>query len=118
MKEIIERNIPKDKFMVNFETLQSEDMPFMIVQPEFMRRMKDMAAIGGGGMPFMANMPETYNLVVNTNNDFMLKVLNETDENKQNDLVKQFFDLAKLAQNLLKGEELTGFIKRSVSLIS
>ncbi|HNW70618.1 MAG TPA: molecular chaperone HtpG [Bacteroidales bacterium] len=118
LKEIIERNIPKDKFMVNFETLQSEDMPFMIVQPEFMRRMKDMAAIGGGGMPFMANMPETYNLVVNTNNDFMLKVLNETDENKQNDLVKQFFDLAKLAQNLLKGEELTGFIKRSVSLIS
>jgi len=118
LKDIIERNIPKEKFLVNFESLQSEDMPFMIVQPEFMRRMKDMAAMGGGGMPFMANFPETYNLVVNTNNDFMLKVLNETDANKQNDLVKQFFDLAKLAQNLLKGEELTGFIKRSVSLIS
>jgi len=55
--------------------------------------------------------------VVNTNNDFMLKVLNEADETKQNDLVKQFFDLAKLAQNLLKGEELTGFIKRSITLI-
>ncbi|HNW89624.1 MAG TPA: molecular chaperone HtpG [Bacteroidales bacterium] len=117
LKEIIERNVPKEKFHVNFESLQSEDMPFTIVQPEFMRRMKDMAAIGGGGMPFMANFPETYNLVVNTNNDFMLKVLNEADETKQNDLIKQFFDLAKLAQNLLKGEELSGFIKRSMSLI-
>jgi len=116
LKEIIERNIPKEKFNVNFESLQSDDMPFMIVQPEFMRRMKDMAAIGSG-MPFMGNYPEMYNLVVNTNNDFMLKVLNEADESKQNDLVRQFFDLAKLSQNLLKGEDLTGFIKRSMSMI-
>ncbi|HOY32764.1 MAG TPA: molecular chaperone HtpG [Bacteroidales bacterium] len=116
LKDIIERNIPKEKFHVDFESLQSDEMPFVIVQPEFMRRYKDMAAIGGGN-PFMANFPETYNLVVNANNDLMLKVLNEADENKQNELVKQFFDLAKLAQNLLKGEDLTGFIKRSMSLI-
>lgn len=118
LKTIIERNVPKEKFQVVFETLQSEDMPFMIIQPEFMRRMKDMSAMGGGGMAFMGNFPETYNLVANTNNDFMLKVLNEADETKQNDLIKQFFDLAKLSQNLLKGEELTGFIKRSMTLIS
>jgi len=116
LKEIIERNVPKDKFQVNFEALPSDEMPFIIVQPEFMRRMKDMAAIGGG-MPFMGSYPEIYNLVVNSNNDFMLKVLNEADETKQNDLVKQFFDLAKLSKNLLKGEELTGFIKRSIALI-
>jgi len=116
LKEIIERNVPKDKFQVNFEALPSDEMPFIIVQPEFMRRMKDMAAIGGG-MPFMGSYPEIYNLVVNSNNDFMLKVLNEADETKQNDLVKQFFDLAKLSKNLLKGEELTGFIKRSITLI-
>lgn len=116
LKEIIERSVSKEKFHVNFEALTPDDMPFIIVQPEFMRRMKDMAAIGGG-MPFMGSYPEIYNLVVNTNNDFMLKVLNEADETKQNDLVKQFFDLAKLAQNLLKGEELNGFIKRSMALI-
>ncbi|MCK9611769.1 MAG: molecular chaperone HtpG [Bacteroidales bacterium] len=116
LKEIIERNIPKEKFQVVFESLQSDDMPFTIVQPEFLRRMKDMAAIGSS-MPFMSNYPEMYNLVVNTNNDFMLKILNEAEESKQNDLIKQFFDLAKLAQNLLKGEDLTGFIKRSISLI-
>ncbi len=117
LKDIIERNVPKEKFHVVFESLQSDDLPLTIIQPEYMRRMKDMAAIGSGN-PFMANFPDTYNLVVNANNDFMLKVLNESDESKQNDLVKQFFDLAKLAQNLLKGEELTGFIKRSISLIS
>jgi molecular chaperone HtpG len=116
LKVIIERNIPREKFQVAFESLQSDDMPFTIVQPEFLRRMKDMAAIGSS-MPFMSNYPEMYNLVVNTNNDFMLKILNEAEESKQNDLIKQFFDLAKLAQNLLKGEDLTGFIKRSISLI-
>jgi molecular chaperone HtpG len=72
---------------------------------------------GGGPYGYMGNMPETYTLVVNANNDTMLTILNSKEESHQNELVTQYFDLARLSQNLLKGEELTGFIKRSVALI-
>jgi molecular chaperone HtpG len=118
LQTIIERNVPKEKFHIEFESLAVDELPMMIVQPEFMRRMKDMAALGGGGgYAFMGNMPETYNLVINANNDTMLAILNSKDETHQNELVTQFFDLARLSQNLLKGEELTGFIKRSIAMI-
>ncbi len=116
LKGILERNVPKEKYHIEFESLSVDDMPMMIVQPEFMRRMKDMAALGGG-MPFAGNFPDSYNLVVNANNDKMIALLNEADETRQNELVTQYFDLARLSQNLLKGEELTGFIKRSIALI-
>jgi molecular chaperone HtpG len=118
LQAIIERSVPKEKFHIEFEALAIDELPMMIVQPEFMRRMKDMAALGGGGAySYMGNMPETYNLVVNANNDTMLAILNNPDETHQNQLVTQYFDLARLSQNLLKGEELTGFIKRSVAMI-
>ncbi|MEI6122133.1 MAG: molecular chaperone HtpG [Bacteroidota bacterium] len=116
LKGILERNVPKEKYHIVFESLTADEMPMMIVQPEFMRRMKDMAVMGGG-MPWAGNMPDSYNLIVNANNDLMLTILNETNETRQNELVTQFFDLARLSQNLLKGEELTGFIKRSIALI-
>ena len=118
LKEIIEKNIDKKKFTVTFENLSENDLPFMITQNEFMRRMKDMQALGGGGgMAFMGDMPESYNLVVNTNNLLSGKILDEEKEEKQNEIVKQIYDLALLSQNLLKGEKLTNFIKRSVSII-
>ncbi len=117
LKGILERNVPKETYRIEFESQTAEDMPMTIVQPEFMRRMKDMAALGGGGMSFAGNFPDSYNLVVNANNDMLQTILNETDETRQNELVTQFFDLARLSQNLLKGEELTGFIKRSIALI-
>jgi molecular chaperone HtpG len=80
-----------------------------------MRRMKDMSAMGGGG--YMGNFPDMYNVVVNSNHPLLTKILGESNSEKQGNLAKQAIDLAKLAQNLLKGEELTKFIKRSIELI-
>ena len=96
--------------------MDSDASPFLITVPEFMRRMKEMSATGGGMMG-MGNLPEMYNLVVNTNHPLVGEILNTKTEKKRNRLIKQSFDLAKLSQNLLHGEELTNFIKRSYDLI-
>jgi molecular chaperone HtpG len=88
----------------------------LITRPEFMRRMKDMNQLGGG-MGFYGNLPEMYNLVVNSNHPLISKILSESDKDKQSNLAKQAADLALLSQGLLKGESLTKFIKRSVELI-
>ncbi len=116
LKGIIERTIDKDKFTVSFENLGTEDIPFTVIQPEFMRRMKDMSALGGGYMG-LGQLPEMYSLVVNTNHPLMKKVLEEKEESGQDHLISQLYDLALLSQNLLKGEKLTDFIKRSVNII-
>ena len=117
MKPVIERNIDTAKFTVTFENLSEKELPFTIIQPEFMRRMKDMSALGGGMMG-MDNLPEQFNLVVNTNNDLVTRILNEKEDKNQDQLVKQLYDLALLSQNLLKGEKLTDFIRRSVDVLS
>ena len=114
---VLESLLPKDKFSVEFENLNDTDSPVQITRPEFMRRMKDMSALGGG-MSFYGNMPEMFNVVVNTNHSLISKILNEVDLEKQSHLAKQVTDLALLSQGLLKGEELTNFIKRSVELIN
>lgn len=82
-----------------------------------MRRMKEMQATGGGGMFGMGNMPEMYNLVVNTNSELVGDILNTKTRKKQERLINQSLDLARLSQGLLKGEELTNFIKRSYEMI-
>jgi molecular chaperone HtpG len=82
-----------------------------------MRRMKEQQALGGGGMHMMGNMPEMYNLVVNSNHPLVSKILKETDENKKNELTKQTIDLAMLSNGLLKGKQLSEFINRSLELI-
>ena len=115
LKGYLEEIIPKEKFTLQLEALDSDTIPFMITQPEFMRRMKDMQATGGGGM--FGNMPEIYNVVVNTNSNLISNILNIKTKNKRERLIKQSMDLAKLSQNLLKGEDLTDFIKRSFDLI-
>jgi len=117
LKPIIENSIPKETYTVQLEALDSNANPFIITQPEFMRRMKEMQATGGGGFMGMGNFPEMYNLVVNTNNELVGEILNTKTEKKQERLIKQAFDLARLSQNLLKGEELTNFIKRSFQMI-
>lgn len=118
VKVVMEKNINKENYSVVFESLSETDQPVMITQSEFMRRMKDMQALGGGGgMSWMGNMPDSYNLVVNTNHKVINEILTETDENRQQTLSKQLIDLALLSQNLLKGKELADFIKRSVELI-
>lgn len=112
LKETLETVVPKENYTVQLENLDSNAAPFMITQPEFMRRMKEMSASGGGGMFGMGNFPDMYNLVVNTNSELATTILN-SPEDAQKDLVKQALDLAKLSQGLLKGEELTAFVKRS-----
>ena len=115
LKEQIEEVIPKDKYSIQLEAMDSESLPFMITQPEFMRRMKDMQNTGGNSM--FGNMPEIYNLVVNTNNKLVGDIFKTKTKNKRDRLIKQSLDLAKLSQNLLKGNDLTEFIKRSFDLI-
>ena len=118
LKPLVEKVVAKEKYMVVVESLSEKENPIVVTQPEFMRRMKDMSALGGGGgMNFMGNAPEVYNLVVNANHPLIGKIVAETDASKQEQLTKQATDLALLSQNLLKGEELTKFIKRSVELI-
>ncbi len=116
LKTSLEAYIPK-AYSVQLEAMDSQAAPFMITQPEFMRRMKEMSQSGGGGMFGMGNMPEMYNLVVNTNSDLATSILNTEDKTHQEHLVKQALDLAKLSQNLLKGEALTAFVKRSFEMI-
>ncbi|HXU25594.1 MAG TPA: molecular chaperone HtpG [Bacteroidia bacterium] len=117
LQPMVEEVVPKDKFTVVFESLSEKDAPMLITRPEFMRRMKDMSAMGGGGMNFYGDMPDMYNLVVNTNHPLISKILGEKDADKRKAISKQAADLAMLSQGLLKGEELTKFIKRSVELI-
>jgi molecular chaperone HtpG len=117
LKPVIEGVLPMDNFAVNFVSLSEKDQPMTITQAEFMRRMKDMSAVGGGGMMGMENMPDSYELKVNANHPLISKILQEKDEAKKKDMAKQAADLALLSQNLLKGEELSKFIRRSVELI-
>jgi molecular chaperone HtpG len=111
LKTFLEAVVPK-AYSVQLESLDSDATPFIITQPEFMRRMKEMSQSGGGGMFGMSNMPEMYNLVVNANSELANSILQANEEN-QKELVKNALDLAKLSQGLLKGEELTAFVKRS-----
>ncbi|MFO8054225.1 MAG: molecular chaperone HtpG [Bacteroidales bacterium] len=117
LKPLFEEQADKTKFNVKFERMSESDMPVIITQDEFMRRMMDMQKTGGGGMGFMGNMPESYNLIVNENHPLIGQVLEEESKEKQAKIVKQLTDLAMLSQNLLKGEELSHFIKRSVDVI-
>ncbi len=112
LKSVLEKTIDKQTYTVQLEDLSLSDAPFVITQPEFMRRMKEMQQMGGGGMFGMGNFPEMYNLVVNTNSDLATEILQKPEEEKSA-LIHQAMDLAKLSQNLLKGKELTEFVKRS-----
>lgn len=117
VKELFEKAINNKSFNVNVEAMSTDDMPVVITLPEFMRRMKDMSAMGGG-MAMMGNMPDAYSVAINGNHALIGKILKaETDEAKA-DLARQAFDLAKLSQNLLTGPELTAFIKRSLDIVS
>jgi len=115
LKPVFEAQLSKDKFNIVFENMSESEQPVLVTQPEFMRRMREMSAMGGNS--FYGAMPETYNVVVNVNHSITSKIINEPDVEKQSKLVKQITDLALLSQNLLKGEELTNFIKRSVDMI-
>lgn len=113
LKKNVEEAVNDTKFTVQVEDLESTEAPFMITQPEFMRRMKDMQATGGGGMFGMNGFPEMYNLVVNSNSNLASEILKSDNVEDKNSKIKYALDLAKLSQNLLKGQDLTDFIQRS-----
>jgi molecular chaperone HtpG len=118
LETLLKSVVSQDKFIVQLEAMDSDAAPFMITQPEFMRRMKEMQQSGGGGGMFgMGNMPEMYNLVVNTNASLVIDILQTKTKKKQERLINQSLDLAQLSQGLLKGESLTNFIKRSYEMI-
>lgn len=116
LKADFEKVVPKEQYTVQLEAMDSNAAPLIITQPEFMRRMKEMSQTGGGMMG-MGNMPEMYNLVVNTNHELISEILHTKTDKKQERLIKQSLDLARLSQNLLKGKELTAFVKRSFEMI-
>ncbi|HWZ22797.1 MAG TPA: molecular chaperone HtpG [Cytophagaceae bacterium] len=117
VKEVFEKAINNKKMTVALEAMSTDELPVSIMLPEFMRRMKDMSAAGGGGgMSFMGAMPEIYNVVVNSNHPAVQKILNESSDENQTRIAKQVFDLALLSQGMLTGKDLTDFIRRSVEL--
>ena len=117
LEEIVKNIINDEKFVLKLESMDSKENPFIITNPEFMRRMKEMQQSGGGGMFGAGNMPEMFNLVINTNSDLILQIVNTKTKKKQERLINQSLDLAKLSHGLLKGEELTNFINRSFEII-
>ena len=106
----------KSAYMVQLEAMDSEAAPFVITEPEFMRRMKEMQQ-SGGGMFGMGNMPDMYNLVVNTNHPLVGEILQTKTDKKRQRLIEQSLDLARLSKGLLKGEALTRFISRSFEMV-
>ena len=117
LKPMIENVVPKEQYTVQLEAMDSEAAPFIITQPEFMRRMKEMQQTGGGGGMFGGGFPDMYQLVVNVNHPLVSQILETKTKKKQERLIKQSLDLARLSQSLLKGEELTAFIQRSFEMI-
>ena len=118
LKTELETAITNKSYTVQLEAMDSEASPFIITEPEFMRRMKEMQQTGGGGGMFgMGAMPEMYNLVVNTNHELVSEILNTKTAKKKERLINQSLDLARLSKGLLKGEELTNFIKRSYEMV-
>ena len=116
LKEKVESVVKDTGYIIQTEALSSDALPFMLTEPEFMRRMKDMQKTGGGG--FMGqNMPDMYNLVINTNHPLASEILETKTDKKREKLIRQALDLAKLSKGVLKGADLSAFIKRSVDLI-
>lgn len=115
LKPVIENVVEKEKYQVVFENLSEKDQPMMVTQAEFMRRMKEQQMMGGAGM--MGAFPEMYNLVVNSNHPVVSAILKEKDEARKQEMAQQAADLALLEKGLLKGEDLSKFIRRSVSMI-
>jgi molecular chaperone HtpG len=113
LKAKIEEVVPKATYSVQTKAMDSADQPFLIVQSEWMRRMKDMQATGGGGFMAMGGFPDSYELVINENHTISSKILEEKDGDSRTKLIQKAFDIARLSQGLLKGQELNDFIQSS-----
>jgi molecular chaperone HtpG len=117
VKTALEELVDQKKYQLSFENMSPTDAPFVVTQNEWMRRMKEQSVMGGGG--FYGALPESYNLVANANHPMFASLVTDAegkvalDHNK----FKQAIDLAMLAKGLLKGEDLTAFVKRSWGMI-
>jgi len=116
VKGIFEKAITKPNMKVEIESLSPDELPVTVTMDEFMRRMKDMAAMGGG-MSFYGSLPDNYKVSINGNHKLISRILNDENEEEQTALARQAFDLALLSQGMLTGAELTDFVNRSVNLI-
>jgi molecular chaperone HtpG len=117
LKETFEKSVDKNTINVELKPLSPSDSPVMITRDEFMRRMKEMQASGGNNMFMMGDFPEKFNLIINSNHPINIALLEKDDVEKQR-LTKQLYDLAMLSQNMLKGEDLTNFVKRSFEIVA
>jgi len=115
LKPLFETAVDAKKFKVEFKSMSETDAPIIVTQPEFIRRMMEQQKMGGGG--FFGAFPETYSMVINANHAKVGSLLETTDESEQQSKVKQLTDLALLSQGMLKGEELSNFIDRSIEFI-
>jgi len=115
LKPLFEGAVNKEKYKVQVESMNSNDAPIIITQPEFIRRMMEQQKVGGGG--FFGAFPETYNLVVNGNHPKIGEIVNAKTSKSKEKKVKQLTDIALLAQGMLKGKELNEFIERSIELV-
>ncbi|HVG17378.1 MAG TPA: molecular chaperone HtpG, partial [Chitinophagaceae bacterium] len=117
VKEIFEKAINKPEMKVEIEALSQDELPVTVTMEEWMRRMKEMARMGGGGMSFYGSLPDSYKVAINGNHKLINRILNAGGEEEQLALAKQAFDLALLSQGMLTGADLTAFVNRSVQLI-
>ncbi len=117
MQSLVTETVNDSKYTVQVASMNESEAPMIITQSEFMRRMKEQQMVGGGGMAMFGEMPESYNLVVNSNNPLIVNIAETKTEKKRQKLAKQAIDLALLSQGMLKGADLTSFIKRSIDLI-
>lgn len=117
VKDIFTKAITRQGMEVSVESLSTDEMPVTVTMDEWMRRMKDMAAMGGGGMGFYGSLPDRYKVAVNGNHPLITRMLDVQDEEAQTRLAKQAVDLALISQGMLTGAELTQFVQRSVEMI-
>ncbi|MNY09281.1 heat shock protein 90 [compost metagenome] len=117
VKALFEKTINNQQMNVEVTAMSPEDLPVTITMDEFMRRMKDMSKMGGGMMNFYGNLPDSYKVSVNGNNKLIQKIVDTQDEAQKEQLSRQAFDLALLAQGMLTGDALTAFVQRSVNLM-
>jgi molecular chaperone HtpG len=116
LKDLFGAQVTQPNIKVELKGLSADGQPVIVTRSEFMRRMKDMASMGGG-MSWYANMPDEITMTVNANHPIYQQILDEADTDKQQKLVRNLADLALLSQNLLTGADLTAFVNRSVELL-
>ena len=117
LKKLFDHPLEGMQLNIEIKGLSNNAVPVTATRPEQMRRMKDMASMGGGMGAWYANMPDEVNLTVNGNHPIFKTILSEAETDKQEKMIKNLADLALLSQGLLTGKHLTSFISRSVELM-